>query len=168
MSTLQKQELYDALADFIQREQNRFYLFAYSYVKTRDTALDMVQTAVLKALSSSDSLKNAAYLKTWFYRILINVCLNELRKSKMIMPTDPNELPEGFIPQHTDPAELMDLQHALEQLSPNARNIITLRYFEDMKISDIAETLGENVSTVKTKLYRTLEKLKLQLEGEVF
>lgn len=168
MSTLQKQELYDALADFIRHEQNRFYLFAYSYVKNRDTALDMVQTAVLKALSSSDSLKNAAYLKTWFYRILINVCLNELRKNKLVTPTDPNELPEGFVPQHTDPAELMDLRRALEQLSPNARNIIMLRYFEDMKISDIAETLGENVSTVKTKLYRTLEKLKLQLEGEVF
>lgn len=168
MSTLQKQELYDALADFIQREQNRFYLFAYSYVKNRDTALDMVQTAVLKALSSSDSLKNAAYLKTWFYRILINVCLNELRKNKLVTPTDPNELPDSFIPQYTDPAELMDLQRALEQLSPNARSIINLRYFEDMKISDIAETLGENVSTVKTKLYRTLEKLKLQLEGEVF
>lgn len=168
MSTLQKQELYDTLADFIQREQNRFYLFAYSYVKNRDTALDMVQTAVLKALSSSDSLKNAAYLKTWFYRILINVCLNELRKNKLVTPTDPNELPEGFTPQYTDPAELMDLQRALEQLSPNARSIINLRYFEDMKISDIAEILGENVSTIKTKLYRTLEKLKLQLEGEVF
>lgn len=167
MSTENANERKQALVDFIRRDQNRFYLFAYSYVKDRDTALDMVQTAIVNALSSLEKLQDSAYMKTWFYRILINVCLTELRKSKRAVPTDPSELPEGVAPEHTEPAELLDLYRAMESLSPAAKTIVTLRYFEDMKLNEIAEALGENVSTIKTKLYRALDKLKLQLEGEV-
>ncbi len=167
MSTENANERKQALVDFIRRDQNRFYLFAYSYVKDRDTALDMVQTAVMNALSSLEKLQDTVYLKTWFYRILINVCLTELRKSKRAIPTDPTTLPEGVAPEYTEPAELLDLYQAMERLSPAARTIVTLRYFEDMKLNEIAEALGENVSTVKTKLYRALNQLKLQLEGEV-
>ena len=69
------------------------------------------------------------------------------------------------------PAELsidtsMDLYAALEQLSPEMKTVILLRFFEDMKLEEMAEVLGVNVNTVKSRLYRALRLLKADLEVE--
>lgn len=158
----------NAFIDCVQENQDRFYRLAYSYVKNKETALDIVQSAIYNGLRAIHTLNEPQYVKTWFYRILVNACVDELRRSKRLVPTAPQDLPEGVVPESVCREELLDLYQALETLDPKSKTIIVLRYFEDMKIGDIAEVLGENLSTVKTKLYRALEKLKVQLEGEVF
>lgn len=170
MSTMEQpnQMIYDALIDCIQENQDRFYRLAYSYVKNKDTALDIVQNAIYNGLRAIQTLNEPQYVKTWFYRILVNACIDELRKSKRLIPTDPQELPENVAPETISREDLLDLQQALEALDAESKSIVVLRYFEDMKLSDIADVLGLKLSTVKTKLYRALEKLKVQLEGEVF
>ena len=60
----------------------------------------------------------------------------------------------------------MDLYAALEQLSPEMKTVILLRFFEDMKLEEMAEVLGVNVNTVKSRLYRALRLLKADLEVE--
>jgi RNA polymerase sigma-70 factor (ECF subfamily) len=50
-------------------------------------------------------------------------------------------------------------------LPHNYRLIISLRYFEDLKLEEIADILGENLNTVKTRLYAGLKKLRIELEG---
>ena len=62
-----------------------------------------------------------------------------------------------------DNYEDIDLQRALDQLPEKYRTIIILRYFEDMKIGDIAQILGENENTIKTRLYNALAKLKISI-----
>ena len=62
-----------------------------------------------------------------------------------------------------DKYEDIDLQRALDQLPEKYRTIIVLRYFEDMKIGDIAQILGENENTIKTRLYNALAKLKISI-----
>lgn len=62
--------------------QEKFYHLAFSYVKNRDDALDIVQDAVCKALRSCDSLRNEHALNTWFYRIVVNESLTFLQKRK--------------------------------------------------------------------------------------
>lgn len=168
-----KNSTYYSLVKFIEENQDRFYLLAYSYVKNRDTALDMVQEAVYKALKSADSLKDSSYLKTWFYRILVNVSLDELRRSKCSVVTDPVTFIEPCFSNNQyyedlSQAELMDLYDTLNNLDSKAKTIITLRYFEDMKLADIAEILGENINSIKSTLYRSLDVLKVQLKGDVF
>ena len=54
----------------------------------------------------------------------------------------------------------MDLQKALDALTEKDRSVVILKYFEDMKLTEIAEILEENVSTVKSRLYRSLRKLQ--------
>jgi len=49
-------------------------------------------------------------------------------------------------------------------LSPEDKAIVELRYFEDLKIEDIARVLNENVNTIKSRLYRSMQKLKLKME----
>lgn len=168
---MSKNSNYSSLISFIEENQHRFYLLAYSYVKSPHTALDMVQEAVYKALKSADTIKEPGHIKTWFYRILINTSLDELRRQKRNVILEDNALASVFSEtlqsdaeiQHT---ETIDLYAALESLDFKSRTIINLRFFEGMKISEIADVLDESVSTVKSRLYRALYTLKIQLEGD--
>lgn len=60
----------------------------------------------------------------------------------------------------------MDLEMALEELPTMYRSVITLRYFEDLKIDEIAEVLNENISTIKTRLYQALRLLRIRMTEE--
>ena len=88
--------------------------------------------------------------------------LNEIfRFLKKEMPVS---IEEVFVEQaEEDSYEDVDLRRALDSLSKEDKTVIELKYFEDMKLTDIAEVLGENVSTVKSRLYRGLKKLRLEL-----
>ena len=59
-----------------------------------------------------------------------------------------------------------ELRTILNQLDHKSKTIIILRYFEDLKLEDIADILGDNLNTVKARLYRSLKKLRLNLEAE--
>ena len=72
------------LMDYLVEDQARFYRLAYSYLHDREEALDAVQTAVCKALEKQDSLRDAGAMRTWFYRILVNVCTDALRHRKLV------------------------------------------------------------------------------------
>ncbi|MGN0142572.1 MAG: RNA polymerase sigma factor, partial [Roseburia sp.] len=56
-----------------------------------------------------------------------------------------------------------DLKAALDTLSKEDKAVVELRYFEEMKLEEIAEILNENVNTVKSRLYRSIRKLRLKL-----
>lgn len=153
------------LEDYIIKNKELFYRLAYSYVKNVDDALDVVQESIYKAFSSIDSLKNFNYIKTWFYRIIVNVSLDFLRKRKREIVTDEEFLfndDTGTVDNYAD----MDLQKSLETLPENYRNIIVLRFFEDLKLEEIAEILDENINTIKTRLYKALEMLRLSMDDK--
>ncbi|MET0958889.1 MAG: sigma factor, partial [Psychrobacillus psychrotolerans] len=67
-----KSEKFQLVENYIVENQNAHYRLAYSYVKNKESALDIIQESIMKALNSIDSLEQIQYLKTWFYRILIN------------------------------------------------------------------------------------------------
>ena len=146
------------LTEFIVAGQADFYRLAYSYVKDRDTALDVVQESIVKALSKSDTLREPAYVKTWFYRILINECMNWHRYRRRVLPME--ELPESPGGSERDHEARLDLYDAIERLEEKERTIIRLRFFEDMKLEEIARITGTNLNTVKSRLYKRLKRLK--------
>ena len=63
-----------------------------------------------------------------------------------------------------DSYENIDLKRAIDTLDKEDRTVVILRYFEDMKLEESAMVLEENLSTVKSRLYRCMKKLKLQME----
>ncbi len=150
------------LADYILSNKENYYRLAFSYVKNKDDALDIVQESICKAINSGHSPKNPEDVKPWFYRIVVNTALDFLRKHKTVELVDAEAL--ELSGSSEDTYDDLDLHKALDSLPPNYRSIIVLRYFEDLKIEDIAAILGENVNTVKTRLYAALKKLRLQLE----
>ncbi|CDG36113.1 ECF subfamily RNA polymerase sigma-24 factor [Acetivibrio thermocellus BC1] len=159
---LKNKYLEEQIAEYAVKHKENFYRLAYSYVKNADDALDIVQESVYKAISSMDSLKNPDYLKTWFYRIVVNTSLDFLRRQKRNVAVG-EEILGSFDFGAVDSYGDFDLQRALDNLPEKYRTIVVLRYFEDLKIDEIAEILNENVNTVKTRLYKSLEIPRVKL-----
>lgn len=137
---------------------NRYYRLAYSYVHNEADAGDIVQNGAYKAILNSDKLKKEEYAATWLYRIMLNEIFRFLKKEAPVS-LDEIEVEMG----REDVYEDIDLRRALNRMAPEDKAVVELKYFEDMKFEEIAEVLGENVSTVKSRLYRSLKKLKLEL-----
>ena len=138
------------------------YRLAYSYVKNPDDAMDIVQESAYKAILRAEEMKNEDTIKSWLCRITVNTALDALRKKRR--ETGLEYLPETG---EEDAYEDADLLHALDRLDAREKTVVTLRYFEDLKLSDIVVVTGENLSTVKSLLYRSLKKLRVTLsEGE--
>ncbi len=134
----------------------KYYKLAYSYVRNESDAQDIVQEGAYKAILNCNSLKNSAYADTWIYRIMINEALTHFRKKKREF-IEIDHLPESV----TNTYQNMDLYHAIDALEPLDRTILTLRYFEELKLEQIAQITQQNVNTVKSRLYRSLKKLRL-------
>ena len=140
-------------------QYERFYRLAYSYVHNEADALDIVQESACKAITQCKNLKDTEKLLPWLCRIVVNTSLDLLRSQVKEQPAE--ELPETAT---EDKYEEFDLKEALNRLEPENRTIVILRYFEDMKLEDIALVVGENLNTVKARLYRSLKKLRIQLD----
>jgi RNA polymerase sigma-70 factor (ECF subfamily) len=160
---MKKDRMYTILENYILQNKESHYRLAYSYVKNKDDALDIVQESILKALNSVDSLANAEYIKTWFYRILVNTSLDLLRKKGKLSYVEDIVL-DLNAEAKDDIYENLDLQTAMDNLPHNYRMILSLRYFEDLKLEEIAAILGENLNTVKTRLYAGLKRLRIEME----
>lgn len=153
----------EIIADYVIKEKEKHYRLAYSYVRNVDNALDIVQESIYKAFSSIDSLKEPQFIKTWFYRIIVNTSLDFLRKRKRLVIVD-DFAANGMDTGEVDNYQNFDLREAIENLPEKYRSIIILRYFEDLKITEISQILDRNVNTVKTQLYRALEILRIDLQ----
>lgn len=154
---------HDIVTGFIINNRESIYRLAYSYVHNKENALDIVQDSICKALTSVKSLDNQTLLKPWFYRIVVNTALDFLRKNKKYLYLE-NDVLEAVVPASDDTYQNLDLQNAIENLSAINKTIIVLRFYEDLKLEEIASVLNENVNTIKTRLYSSLKKLKLNLK----
>ena len=141
----------------------KYYRLAFSYVHNEADAMDIVQEGAYKAMLKWESLEREAFAETWIYRIMLNEIFSMLRKRTRNEESmaDPDCLEE--IPAET-PVDSLSLRDALDQLQPKEKALVELRYFEDLKLEEIAGALDENLSTVKSRLYRTLRKLRITLE----
>ncbi|QUF83753.1 sigma-70 family RNA polymerase sigma factor [Clostridium butyricum] len=146
---------------YIIENREYYYRLAYSYVKNEADSLDVIQESIIKALISIESLKEIEKVKSWFYKIVIRTSIDYIRKNKKY--NDMIDISEIINNGKSDQYKNLDLYKALDELDETYKTIIILRYFEDMKINDIADILDENPNTVKTRLYAGLKKLKIDI-----
>ena len=145
MTELKEQKL----TAFIVENQARFYRLAYSYLKNREEALDAVQTAVCRALEKQDSLQDADALRTWFYRILVNVCMDQLRRRKRVTLVPPEALDAG---SYEDPLPAdSTLAQRVDALPAEVGTIVKLRFYEELSLKEISAVTGVPLSTVKMR-----------------
>ena len=92
---------------------------------------------------------------------MLNEVYRFLKKNKGI-----SSLEEVTEISYEDKYENIDLKQALDNMSVKDKAVIELKYFEDLKLEEIADILEENISTVKSRLYRGLKKLRIQLQED--
>ena len=149
--------------EIILEKYNQYYRLAYSYVHNEADACDIVQNGAYKAMRGSGTLE---YAETWIYRIMLNECFAYLKKPGFLSYEAMQEESgiEGGAAE--DKYGNVDLQRALEELPEHDRAVVILKYFEDRKLEEIADILEENLSTVKSRLYRSIKKLRVILSDE--
>jgi RNA polymerase sigma-70 factor (ECF subfamily) len=160
------QECLDELAD---RFYPEIYRMIYCRAVSRMDAEDIAQEAMIGMVSSIKKLKDPEKFKPWLYRIGLNRLRDFKRKAKLqslFKRSDPET--EKNMAAEADSA--LDQMLAREfwqhfetfgsRLSRMEREIFTLRYVDQLKINEIAVILHKNESTVKTHLYRALNKFK--------
>ncbi len=156
----------ETFTDYVREHQSDFYRLAFSYVHDQDAALDVVQEALEKALRGLGGLRQPEYMRTWFYRILVNESLTSLRRRKHEVLPLPELLDSLPAREGRDSAETLDLYAAIDKLEPKLKTVVMLRFFEDMKFSEISLVTGTNINTVKSRLSAALRRLRLSIEEE--
>lgn len=157
-----KEDLQRRIEERLLEQYPRLYRLAYSYLKNEADAQDVVQNGACKALRSWRTVQDPKYLDTWLYRIVINEALTLLRARQRWSQDE-----EALESQSAeDRYEDVDLQRAVEALGEPDRSIIVLRYFEELKLSEVAQVVKLPENTVKTRLYRALGKLRNALKEE--
>lgn len=153
----------NALTAYLVAEQAKFYRLAYSYLHHQEDAMDAVQTAVCRALERQGSLRNPDAVRTWFYHILVNVCLDALRQRTRVVPLAEWEEPGREDPPPAD----ADLARQVDALPAAVSTVIKLRFYEELSLKEISAITGSNLNTVKSRLYAGLKKLRISMEGAV-
>lgn len=150
----------------ILEQYNQYYRLAYSYVHNEADACDIVQNGAYKAIRSSHTLKKPEFAKSWVYRIMLNEVFTHLKQPQTMSYEYMQEI-QGTVDEGTEDCYTdIDLQNALDMLPAQEKAIVTMKYFEDKKLEEIAVILNENVNTIKSKLYRSMKKLRIQLADE--
>ncbi|WP_073005073.1 sigma-70 family RNA polymerase sigma factor [Clostridium amylolyticum] len=157
----------EAFTALIHQYKNELYNVAYIYTKNQDDALDAIDESVYKAYISIKKLKKPEFFKTWLIRILINECISLLRKkNKIVLEADNSKLDSSYddINLNIDHEELYK---ALNILTDKQRTAIVLKYFDDLKISTIAEIMEVPENTAKAHIRRGLLALRKSLKEDV-
>ncbi len=143
----------------MEQYKESLYRIAYSYMNDKTLALDALDEACYKGYINRHKLKKPEFLKTWLTRILINECLQILRKNKREILT--NELPEE---EAIEAYDKLPLKEALRKLPTDLSKIIYLRYYGGYTLVETAAILELPQGTVATRERRALQLLRLELE----
>ena len=149
------EELYNEYADYALR-------VALAVTRSKMNAADAVQETFIRIYKSINKFELDKPFKPWFYKILINECNRILNKdSKMEFVDDFTETGlQGASNDDYSFVDYEDLYRAIEGLEYNNRIVIVLKYLNGFKESEIADILGVNINTVKSRLFKGREKLK--------
>jgi RNA polymerase sigma-70 factor (ECF subfamily) len=152
---------------------------ALQVVGSPEEARDLYQEAFLKVYRSIRHFRSEARFSTWLYRVVMNVCLDYLRRQKTRKEVAPPPSEEGeteFMQAVPDVRPTLDpervthskeigrrIQTALEHLNPRERMVFELKHYQGLKLRAIGELCNTSEQTVKNCLFRATQKLRMEL-----
>jgi len=157
-----------AFEALVHQYQRMVESLAYSKCLDADMALDIAQEVFLKAWRLLDTVKDEEALGGWLAALTRTTTIDALRKHREQPVAETPEL-RHIAPPEARLEELdrkQALEKALRRLPEDFREIILLRYFQDLSYKEIAEILGTTLSVVEIRLFRARRRLKDLLEGE--
>jgi RNA polymerase sigma-70 factor (ECF subfamily) len=166
-----------AFEELVARHRDRIYARAYSMMRSEEEAVDLSQEAWVKGWQRLRQFQGDSSFATWMTRVVINLCLDQLRKQKRqrtesieamseesggverqmpVVTTNPTAgLERGELRQRID--------RALGQLSYEHRTVLVLHEFEDMEYKEIAKAMACSIGTVMSRLFYARRKLAVLL-----
>jgi RNA polymerase sigma-70 factor (ECF subfamily) len=167
-----------AFATLIRRFQDRVLGLAYRYLGDRDAAEDLAQEAFLRVYKARERYEPRAKFSTWLYRIVVNLCLNELRWRRgkkalaLAVSTETSsnlniEMADEEEPQPHQALEneelALKIQEIIAGLPENQRIAILLNKYEGLSYQEVADAMETSVMAVKSLLTRARVKIKERL-----
>jgi RNA polymerase sigma-70 factor, ECF subfamily len=155
-----------AFATLVRRHQNMVFSIALHMLRGRPAAEDLAQEVFLELYRSLDRLESDAHVVSWLRRVASHRCIDEIRRRNHRPEFSTDMLPEtGHSPQPREVFVADRLQALVAGLPARARMVVVLRYQEEMEPTEIADTLGMPVNTVKSHLRRSITALRARLMG---
>lgn len=149
-----------AFRRLVDRRLDASYRLAAVLVDRAD-AEDVTHDAVLRAWRSFDELRDHDRFDAWFHRILVNTCRDRLRRRRGKRTVSLEAAPAAvLLAPESGAAERDALRRAIEELSPDQRIVIALRFYQDLPIDEIARRLGARPGTVKSRLHHAIRYLR--------
>lgn len=168
-----------AFAVLVDRYKDLVFTVAIRMLKHREEAEEVSQDTFIKVYKSLDSFKGDSKFSTWIYRVAYNSCLDRIKKNKKeylnVAIDDYTERQIKSIDNALD-ALISDerkeaIKECLDLLPPYDSALLTLYYFEDLSLDEIAKIVNLTSNNVKVKLFRSRKKLtsilKARLEPEI-
>ena len=165
-----------AFEELIERHKQKAYHIAFGFARDREEAKDLSQEAFLKAFTYLKNFDGRSSFYTWFYRIVVNVCLDYKRRAKRTSAGEFDENIENQMePSHNPAQPLAPEQHvlagqlsrkvdaALQTLPAKQRTAFILKNHQGLSIREIAETMETAEGTVKVHLHRAVTTLRQSL-----
>lgn len=169
----------DAFEELVHRHRDKIYARAMIMMRNEDEAMDFSQEAWVKGWQRLHQFQGDSSFATWMTRIVINVCLDELRKKKRVRTESIEELDEesGGVErqmpvQLANPTEGLEhtelrkrIDEALAKLSEAHRTVLVLHEFEGLEYKDVAKRVGISIGTVMSRLFYARRRLATLLQG---
>jgi len=146
---------------FCDAMKTKLFRTAKGILGNESLALDAVSEAVFRAFKGIRKLREPKYAQTWFTRILLNTANDYYRRQKheVVMETVPER---AYYDNHSE----LNFSQMIESLPHDLRQIISLKYYSGYSLSEISEILNIPEGTVKSRLNRALNLLRLEALDE--
>ncbi len=163
----------DAFEELVAHHRDKIYARAYSMMRNEEEAIDLSQEAWVKGWQRLNQFQGESSFGTWMTRIVINLCLDQLRKQKRQRTESIEELNEDSggverqMPVVTvnptaglERGELRQrIDRALGQLSYEHRTVLVLHEFQELEYKEIAKVMGCSIGTVMSRLFYARRKM---------
>ena len=159
----------EAFKVIIETVKTKLYKTGMAILKNDDDTCDAIQETLISAYKNLNSLKNQKYFSTWIIRILINKCYDIIEKNRKVVAINQKMEIENTGYYQFYASESI-LENVLNNIDSDLRTVTVLYYYDELSVSEIAETLNIPEGTVKSRLSRarnTIFEILKQKEGEL-
>ena len=150
-----------AFGELFRRHRDRMYAVALRTTANRELAADAVQDAFISAFRRADAFRGEAAVTTWLHRIVVNACLDRLRREKATAVRRAGDLGELDLPdlhdRHASVETRLDVREALALLPEGQRMALVLVDMHGLPVAEAAQVLGVAEGTVKSRCFRGRE-----------
>ena len=151
-----------AFGELFRRHRDRMYAVAMRTTSNRELAADAVQEAFISAFRRADAFRGESAVTTWLHRIVVNACLDRLRREKVVVRRA-GDLGELDLPDrhdhHSSTEVRLDVREALARLPEGQRMALVLVDMHGLPVAEAAAVLGVAEGTVKSRCFRGREAL---------